>query len=896
MIKTNLIFSTGYDSFIYKTEQDLFNKKFVGELQLLSFLERELGLSGEYISNKERQAEYLEYLSKEIEGKNSFISESFNNDNVGVAKELLKWRDELKLCNWDFNKGVSERLDLIADIELNNNLSLGISDRWILILSIINGVDDINIGSIEINDNLQFLHPIYNEIFLLLKDKGVYIKNKNLDVDLSLNNNLSKIKDSIYNNNRKIQLEKNDNSFQILRFKDSIVSADFLAQQLTYNNINPVIINRNNYSLDTSFLTYNIPLSGSEINDSNPQVIQLFKLISALFFKKVNPYNLLSLLSLPMLPFSKKLAKELSKVLISSGGIGNNEWFEVINYFKNNINKEKKNWKEKIKEVDLYIGRSRTEKIKKEDLINVYRNLASWSAKMQNITEEEGMKDQLLNLHILSQSFIQTVENLKEIEFNSRELDKLTNKIYESINIRINNKEKGSYNVIKQPSQLYENVDTLVWFDFYNQELKANFCSFLMQSEINKLTKQKGILLWSKEKQIQLQIINLQKAILRTENKLCLFISEKSNGTLTSLHPLFIQLSSSVDNLKDFIYDFKFENACIANYNWNESQFAIVEKVKLPEETDYIKISNVDLLNKRQTESYSSINDLILNPLDWILYYQAKITSKGLGNIDELITLKGNLSHIIIQTLLQNEKDGVIDFNKVDINNEIDNLLEEFTPKIAAPFYLDENNFEFKSFSTQLKKSFKVLLKIIKDNNLYYDSSEYEAKGKIDSINFSGKIDLLFYKNNMPVIIDLKWTLSSKKYVKILEEEKSIQLALYSKLLNNKNSFTGYFLISDALLYTTNELLEGNRVNIIKLQEDFNNVNHRIINRTVNSYNYRWAEFKNGKLEHSEGKNEEEIQYSIDTETNFLIPLDIKDKTKKPNPYSDYGLFKGLVK
>jgi hypothetical protein len=38
--------------------------------------------------------------------------------------------------------------------------------------------------------------------------------------------------------------------------------------------------------------------------------------------------------------------------------------------------------------------------------------------------------------------------------------------------------------------------------------------------------------------------------------------------------------------------------------------------------------------------------------------YKAKLDEKGLGNIDELITLKGNLSHIVVQTLFQRQKDG----------------------------------------------------------------------------------------------------------------------------------------------------------------------------------------------------------------------------------------------
>jgi hypothetical protein len=147
------------------------------------------------------------------------------------------------------------------------------------------------------------------------------------------------------------------------------------------------------------------------------------------------------------------------------------------------------------------------------------------------------------------------------------------------------------------------------------------------------------------------------------------------------------------------------------------------------------------------------------------------------------------------------------------------------------------------------------------------------------------------------VIIDLKWTFSSKKYAVILEEEKSIQLAMYAKLLNHSAAVTAYFLLSDAAMYTTSKLLKGKGINTIKLKEDAHYVNDRIIERTINSFNYRWNEFKIGKIEVSEEMLLDEIQFYMDTESKNLIPLDLTDKKyKKSNPYSIYGLFKGKVK
>ena len=896
MIKTKLIFSIGYDSFVYKEEKNLFNKKFVGELQLLSLLERELGLSGEFSTNKERQAEYLEYLSQKINENNSFISESFNNDKIGVANELLRWRDQLKLMNWNFTKGISERMNLLSEIENENNVSLGTSDRWILVLNKLKSTENINVESVEINDSVELLHPILKEIFNLLERKGVKIIQKEKEKEFNGESNLTIIKNSIVKNISEIELDRNDKSFQVIKFSDSIISADFLAQQLSKKKLNPIVINSNNYGLDTSFLTFDLPCSGSEITNVNPQILQLFKLLSFLLFKKVDPYNLLSLLNLPILPFPKSLANNLSKILIQNAGIGNKDWIESIEKYKKNIDQNRKNWKEKVKAVEFYLERERKDKITKKDLIDIYRDIISWSGKMISVTETENIKIQLVNLQVLSKSLVKTIESLNAKEFSAKELNKITAKIYNSVNIKINCKEKGSYTVLSQPAQLHNSADFVIWFDFYNRTLLADYGEFLMQEEIEELLKQDNILFWRKENQIQLQLENLQKGILKANSKLVLFIPEKTNGEKTLEHPLQTQLTSLIKNFDDFVIDFSFDENNWDSFGWGNPDVSEIERSELPKELDYIQIGKSDLLHKRSVESYSSINDLIQYPLDWVMKYQAKITEKGLGKIAELITIKGNLSHVIVQTLLQKEKDGEINFDDVNIDDEIDKLLDEYTPQEATPFYLAENTFEYKTFQHQLKESFKVLLNIIKNNNLKYDSFEFEGKGTIDEMEIFGKIDLLFYKDEIPVIIDLKWTFSSKKYETILEKEKSMQLAIYAKLIKNeRNPVTAYFLLSKGELYTTNELLKGAGVRIIKINNPVD-VNDRIIEKTINSINYRWNELKSGKIEQAEEKALEVIQYSKDTEANELIPLDNMKKTKKPNQYSEYKLFKGKVK
>jgi len=897
MNKMQIVFSSGFDTYSYKKDKRLFNKKFVGELQLLSILERELGLRGKYKSIKEREIEYLDILNDYHKNQNSFIFESFKKDPIGISKELLRWRDQLKLANWDFEKGISERLDLISEIE-SSKLSKGTTDRLHQVFRKLTTVERINIEEIEVVEDLELCHPFYKSLFKLLKTNGIKIIQKGKEYSKLNNNNLLKVKDAILNGTKDILLDTNDSSFQILRFKDNIIASDFLADQLKNRpDFKPLIINNENTDLDASFNMFGLAISGSKINNANPQIIQLFKLIPSLLFKKVDPYNLLSLLNLPLLPFPKKLANQLREILISTNGVMNKEWNISIEDFKTWIeNDSKKNFKETSNKIDLYLHRERTELVASDEIINIYRDISKWAKKMMVLeSKSDNIKHQLNDLRVMSISLVRSLDAIGQDRFTAKDLNKHINKIYEPLSIKVHSKEKDSYFVLNSPNQLYDCADILIWFDFHTTNLAANFYDFLYFSEENKLKANPDILIWDKEKQVQFQLDQLQKAIFNTNDGLYLFVPEKAKGQDTTSHPLLANLAASIKNIKEFYISFNLQNNESIELGWASTRTKKIEHIDLPEAKDYIEIKEPGFLKQRVTESYSSINDLIQYPLDWVMHYQAKISDKGLSDIGELITIKGNLSHFIIQILFDQNKEGTIDLNSINNEKKIDELLKEYVPQHASPFCLEENTFEFKSFTKQLKESFKVLLEIIEENDLEYHSSEYSAKGKIDKIDFGGKIDLLFYKEKTPIIIDLKWTYSTKKYFQLLEEEKAIQLAIYSKLLKKKNSITAYFLISAGKLLSTSNYIKGDNVEkITVVHPEF--TNDRIIKKTINSFNYRWDELQNGTIESGEDLDIESLNYYQDTERKDLIPLEKANKIKKVNPYSSNGLFKGFVK
>ena len=70
------------------------------------------------------------------------------------------------------------------------------------------------------------------------------------------------------------------------------------------------------------------PVVNSTATNSNPQLLQLFKLGLSLFARPLNVYNLLSYLQIPGNPLGG-VSYKLARVLSDEGGI-NETWKEVI--------------------------------------------------------------------------------------------------------------------------------------------------------------------------------------------------------------------------------------------------------------------------------------------------------------------------------------------------------------------------------------------------------------------------------------------------------------------------------------------------------------------------------------------------------------------------------------
>ena len=188
----------------------------------------------------------------------------------------------------------------------------------------------------------------------------------------------------------------------------------------------------------------------------------------------------------------------------------------------------------------------------------------------------------------------------------------------------------------------------------------------------------------------------------------------------------------------------------------------------------------------------------------------------------------------------------------------------------------------------------------LEKNNLNVVSCEAEKNQKLgfwddeDDIDICGYVDCQLKDNEgNPIVFDFKWTSSEKYYRSLLQENRSIQLAIYRALINKESrekvQRLAYFLMPEGRLYSTSSF-EGeycHKIDPVSTED--------LLEKVKNSYTYRRKEIELGKIETTEATTTCEFDYVSDTEKKNLVPLktdikrDGKGKGKELNRFTDYA-------
>ena len=828
-------YSGGYYVDLQKRKDCLLGLKVCGSNELLSELELRAGIAVQELSEPERLVAFHKSLSKNVQG--TIFVGSFKTDEVGVARQLMAWTDNLLMAGWKPDTEVeSDKLKALAKI-VKGVVGKHVAQRWqdlatYLKNHIIFQKDDV----IEIHTE-ELIPPVIMSTLEQLANQATvnYVVNEgDMPTDFKV-----------------YHFKTRDKAYQW-----------YLSQPDATKNVD-VTVSSDNCILNDMAIAMGRPTVNSKSQNSNPQLLQLFKLGLSLFARPLNINNLLSYLLIPGNPVGG-VSYKLAKVLAKEGGI-NDEWQKVIDAYDFKEKNDKGELKDKRQERLQFL--MMLDYPGKDILVSNVRTyaeeLAHWCDKqLRSSHTDDERKEQLVVLVSFCRSLLLILPTDGNI--SSELLLTHVDGIYRPQSFTHMKAQKDSPDVVSSITQLVDNAKKVCWLGCIGGSSAVYPFDFLNTNEVEKL-QQCGIIIPSKSV-FCTQHHQLQMEALKKADQLVLVTWEFDGNARQEEHPLITELKHQYnDGWEKHVVNDEKPNLQIKTENF----------VKLAPQATY-QLSDKLALLKREKESYSSITTMIQHPFDYTVNYLLKLHEPQIGQLPDLDTTKGLVAHRFVELLVKKYGEQMADVYRKE---QTDNLIDEAIQQKGAVLLLPEYKLECQQFMSILKDSVSVLTDIIQKLRLKPVDSEVEMNVILKVIGaFKAEVDLVLRNDKGEyVIFDFKWS-EGKTYPNKLEENKSIQLELYKEALKlhygkgSKIAGVAYYLFPKMTLYTV-DFPDSNH--IYHIQRKTEDDNRTLLDEINNSYVYRRNELNKGVIEESEMTEISEIAYKkADTENSPLFPLE----------------------
>lgn len=870
-----LIFNPCYDSRVYvKSDGCTIDEKVVGPQGLLSELELRAGLTGRFLDDFQRAVLYSRAMKKALlANPDLFFAQSYDKDKLGTAIILLKWRDALVKIGWNSTITGCRRLDDLALVEPLFDAK-GEADRWRSILEYAQNTAIIDEDdSIEVACNKDHLEPLWRQLFDSMENTGS-----------NVHYTPSPISDDLHT------------KADLFSFKNDIEMAEWLAgQQLGDNDL--LVCN------DTSILNLQLALEGKpqvgSENNAIGAIMQIFTLGLELFSNPVDVNTLLAYLQLPATPLNnlalkrqnsegeiyyKSLRSVLFEQLLSDNGI-DDEWDALIeeavfDYEGNDLSKSdrRKNALSFINQWKSVVGQGDDATVGKSVVVDFLNRMRKWAK--TNLYDEK-RASQFSAITDNCETMLLILEDEADT-ISTHHLKLWAAQVSRPVELATLTARKGSLNVTDAVTNIHTPPTVLYWDCTMTEYHFAHELDFLNLREAD-ILKANGIELPDRETLLRTDREMTLCALSKVLGRIVLLECDMKGGNVTKETPVTTEL--------------RLGGALSVRRQTPPQQDMVEEKVEAAsaKKGEYV-VDSIDF--KRDSESYSSLDELIQRPFDYVMDYILHLRQYGKAAMDDLDTLKGHVAHSYVELLTSQGANKVSDMRAIH-NSHFSRNLDHLVQTRGALLLLEENDLDFKHFKTLLEKSVDILLDIIEQNNLTVVGSEQKYEADIPDIGkMNATVDfVLKAPDGNYVVIDFKWS-ESQLYKKKLEQNDALQLAVYRAVIDRyledqgsdrKVVFTGYYVLPRHTLYTLCDTLKYNGEHLQRVVGENDN---DLMHLARNSYRYRINQLRSGVIEEGEGLELADLQYMKDTAAKELYPLrcDYSQNTLKENSYGNKNI------
>ena len=840
----------------------------LGPLGLLQELELHLGLTSATTSNLLRTVDYVKLLRDYFPAHpDSPFALSFKADEFNVAAELLRWRDQLRLAGWKASMhGISPRIDLLADLE-PSFARPALGDRWQAVLEEL-PKHRLTDWTLELHAPKQLLFPLYGRLIDRLGACG------------------ARIRESVQQATRPEQVRR-------IRVRDF---AEAFRGIPTLDPKRWTLICSHGKLLNNVLRLNGCPTTESSIRENDSSVVQLFEAGFSLFIhpsdevpEAVDIYRLLSYLQARPNPIPSRINLALQRLLTSEAGINPELWQATVNEALAAGGAEGKEEKARIERrldslLNPFFEAVSPRAIPLDRLKRYARSLRGWALQRSCLEKEDS--EVLLQLVEMCDVMLALLDSCTGETIDGGLLQGWISSIRTDATIRNTEAQVGSFDVVEHPAALVDPVDRAVWVDCAGMpELHYDF-EFLSPDERKGLEGQ-GVRVWNRTEEMKVELELIRRGVGQVRRELILITPESDRGARLEEHPI-------VDDLRG------------------------KELEPFPVKTDTVPVELPPICRKvpefritagkiapRETESATSLELLIQRPFDYVMQYAARLRPGGVRELDELNLIEGRVAHRTLELIVRQTAGDRNAMAGIIVRREdFDRHFLEAVRKCGMGLLLARHAIERKALQERLHNALSALMQILPRYDLRIEGVEQETSAPLSDTGkplLTARVDLLLRDSaGNPVIFDLKWSRSKKRYEALIREGRDLQLRVYDHAvscnLGRPVAATGYFLLGRGQLLSADlPDLQGYAKHV-----DAPRTTAEAMARIRAGYKRRYEEFRDGLIEEGEGLPVGQLPYAWANDPERLWPL-LTEKNagsiKQIDPYDNaYRIFKGTLK
>ncbi|MDP1691902.1 MAG: PD-(D/E)XK nuclease family protein [Burkholderiaceae bacterium] len=781
-----------------------FNAPVVGRLGLLGLLELHLGLAGPSIARSQRVAAYLGHLRKADDGKR-FYSMSLHADEMGVASELLGWRDEWLLYGWDGTApdGAPNRVADMAAVEAlaRGQMPPAEAERLAQVEAALRSCT-VQVSEVRLLDDLDRFPARWRGV---LSHLPVHIDSALAPMAPDTSSTLGRLQQAAVASTASGLVDSltdvaDDGSVQVYRCENTDTAIHWLALHHGGTSTSQILVcERDGLALDDIFRANGEPVCGFDRPSPYRPALQVLPLALELMWRPVDVHRVLEFLTHPYGPFRRKARWLLARAYATQPGYGGEEWAAA----KESI-KELDGGEELLAQVAFWFEGQHWERAEGAPLAaveqRVERVVGSMRVLMGTPRDDVlavagGIKQAEAVLDALAELKFQGVERLRP-----RHVEQLLAEAtiaggsnpYAEPEVGCRRSTTTSALVVLEPAQ------EVVWWMPSKPMLPRPHPWSLAEREALRLA---GAELQDIAAELRALARDWLRPVLAAQERFVLVLPLASEEE----HPIWLLVRRLLPMLA-----VRHVEEELTESTRGES----VSDKPLPQLKRYLDIP-ADMSSRRTRQSFTSLADLFDNPAVSALKDAAGLRSATLMAVEDERRLLGTLAHRLVERLFA--VPSVLAWEATQVRTWFDGHADALIEAEGAPLLMLGFAVVLHRFRGAVCEAAVVLLRHLQSAGVVSVRTELPFEGTLFGVPVTGTVDLLAeLSGSRYAVLDLKWS-GEARYRERLATGTHLQLAIYSSLieqnLGQAPAELAFFIFdSRALLVTSKDCFPNAQV------------------------------------------------------------------------------------